>query len=70
MSMTHHDQAIAEEFTHMAEAIHPLKTLDLGFRALLEQGHDLWKQIWQILKGITPAGDAVLEVLEKRPLDP
>jgi uncharacterized protein YdcH (DUF465 family) len=55
MSTTHLDQALAE-------------ASDRNFRALLEQNHDLWKQIQQIQKGIAPADDAVLENLEKRRL--
>ena len=65
---THLDQALAEEFADKAEAIHALKVSDAGFRTLLEQNHDLWKQIQQIQKGIAPAADAVLEDLEKRRL--
>ena len=68
MPTTHLDQALAEEFADKAEAIHALKVLDAGFRTLLEQNHDLWKQIQQIQKGIAPADDAVLEDLEKRRL--
>lgn len=65
---THLDQALAEEFADKADAIHALKASDPDFRALLEQNHDLWKQIQQIQKGIAPADDAVLEDLEKRRL--
>ena len=65
---THLDQALAEEFADKADAIHALKASDPAFRALLEQNHDLWKQIQQIQKGIAPADDAVLEDLEKRRL--
>lgn len=65
---THLDQALAEEFADKADAIHALKASDPAFRALLEQNHDLWKQIQQIQKGIAPAADAVLEDLEKRRL--
>ena len=68
MPTTHLDQALAEEFADKAEAIHALKASDAGFRALLEQNHDLWKQIQQIQKGMAPADDAVLEDLEKRRL--
>lgn len=68
MSTTHLDQALAEEFADKAEAIHALKVSDPGFRDLLEQNHDLWKQIQQIQKGIAPADDAVLADLEKRRL--
>lgn len=68
MSTTHLDQALAEEFADKAEAIHALKASDPGFRDLLEQNHDLWKQIQQIQKGIAPADDAVLADLEKRRL--
>lgn len=48
MSTTHLDQALAEEFADKAETIHALKASDLGFRDLLKQNHDLWKQIQQI----------------------
>lgn len=65
---TNLDQALAEEFPDKAEAIHALKATDPEFRELLEQNHDLWKQIQQIQKGIAPAEDAVLEALEKRRL--
>lgn len=68
MLTTHLDQALAEEFGDQAEAIHALKAADPAFRALLEENHDLWKQIQQIQKGIAPADDAVLEDLEKRRL--
>lgn len=68
MSTTNLDQALAEEFADKAEAIHALKASDSSFRDLLEQNHDLWKQIQQIQKGIAPADDAVLEDLEKRRL--
>ena len=68
MPTTHLDQALAEEFADKADAIHALKASDPAFRALLEQNHDLWKQIQQIQKGIAPAADAVLEDLEKRRL--
>lgn len=64
----HLDQALAEEFADKAEAIHALKASDPDFRALLEQNHDLWKQIQQIQKGIAPTDDAVLETLEKQRL--
>lgn len=66
--MTHLDDALAEEFADKADAIHALKVSDGRFRALLEQNHNLWKQIQQIQKGIAPAEDAVLEDLEKRRL--
>ena len=66
--MTHLDDALVEEFADKADAIHALKVSDGGFRALLEQNHNLWKQIQQIQKGIAPAEDAVLEELEKRRL--
>ena len=66
--MPHLDQALAEEFADKSDAIHALKASDPGFRALLEQNHDLWKQIQQIQKGITPAADETLEDLEKRRL--
>lgn len=65
---TNLDQALAEEFPDKADAIHALKATDPEFRELLEQNHDLWKQIQQIQKGIAPAEDAVLEALEKRRL--
>jgi uncharacterized protein YdcH (DUF465 family) len=68
MSTIHLDQALAEEFSDKADAIHALKATDAGFRELLQQNHDLWKQIQQIQKGITPTEDAVLEDLEKRRL--
>jgi len=68
MSTDHLDHALAEEFADKAEAIHALKASDPNFRALLEQNHDLWKQIQQIQKGIAPADDFVLENLEKRRL--
>ena len=66
--MPHLDQALAEEFADKTDAIHALKASDPGCRALLEQNHDLWKQIQQIQKGITPAADETLEDLEKRRL--
>jgi len=68
MLTTHLDHALAEEFADKAEAIHALKASNPAFRVLLEQNHDLWKQIQQIQKGIQPADDAVLEDLEKRRL--
>lgn len=63
--MSHLDDALAEEFADKADAIHALKATDGRFRDLLEQNHQLWKQIQQIQKGIAPAEDAVLEELEK-----
>lgn len=66
--MSHLDDALAEEFADKADAIHTLKATDGRFRDLLEQNHQLWKQIQQIQKGIAPAEDAVLEELEKRRL--
>ena len=69
--MSHLDDALAEEFADKADAIHALKATDGRFRDLLEQNHQLWKQIQQIQqiqKGIAPAEDAVLEELEKRRL--
>jgi len=69
MSTTHLDQALAEEFADKAEAIHALKVSNPHFRTLLEQNHDLWKQIQQIQKGIAAAEDSVLEDLEKRRLN-
>jgi len=68
MSTTHLDQALAEEFADKAEAIHALKASSADFRALLENNHDLWKQIQRIQKGLAPADDTVLEELEKRRL--
>lgn len=68
MSTIHLDQALAEEFADKADVIHALKASDPAFRVLIEQNHDLWKQIQQIQKGISPAEDAVLEDLEKRRL--
>lgn len=63
--MSRLDDALAEEFADKADAIHALKATDGRFRDLLEQNHQLWKQIQQIQKGIAPAEDAVLEELEK-----
>ena len=68
MPTTRLDQALAEEFADRAEAVHALKASNPGFSDLLEQNHDLWKQIQQIQKGIAPAEDTVLEELEKRRL--
>lgn len=64
----HLDHALSEEFAGQGERIHTLKQSDAHFRRLLEQNHELWKEIQQIQKNIQPASDEALETLEKRRL--
>ncbi len=65
---THLDRALAEEFAGQEAIIHKLKTSQPGFKALMEENHELWEQIQAIQNGVKPASDETLETLEKQRL--
>lgn len=68
MQPEHLDHALAEEFAGHADAIHTLKTTSAHFRSLLEQNHEIWRQIQNIQSGVAPTSDDHLTNLEKQRL--
>lgn len=68
MQAEHLDLALAEEFAGHGETIHKLKISDPHFKSLMQHNHDLWTQIQNIQKGLTPTSDQTLETLEKQRL--
>lgn len=68
MQAEHLDLALAEEFAGHGETIHKLKISDPHFKSLMQHNHDLWTQIQNIQKSLTPTSDQTLETLEKQRL--
>ena len=64
--MSHTPNQLDEDFPDMAERIHELKTTDNHFARLVEEYHELNRQIHRIETRIEPASEDVEEELKRR----
>ena len=64
--MSHTPNQLDEDFPDMAERIHELKTTDNHFARLVEEYHELNRQIHRIETRVEPASEDVEEELKRR----
>jgi hypothetical protein len=64
--MSHTPNQLDEDFPDMAERIHELKTTDNRFARLVEEYHELNRQIHRIETRVEPASEDVEEELKRR----
>ena len=64
--MSHTPNQLDEDFPDMAERIHELKTTDNHFARLVEEYHELNRQIHRIETRVEPASEDIEEELKRR----
>ena len=64
--MSHTPNQLDEDFPDMAERIHELKTTDNHFARLVEEYHELNRQIHRIETRVEPSSEDVEEELKRK----